>query len=88
MALPRQAAQAYKRAAMFQQIGKVVLFAGLVMTAFGGLLYLLGRLGLGRLGGDVSFGGKNWRVYLPIGTCVLLSILLTLILYVLGRLRR
>ena len=86
--MPRQAAQAYKRGAMFQQIGKVVVFAGLAIMAFGGLLYLLGRLGLGRLGGDVSFGGKNWRVYLPIGTCVLLSILLTLILYLVHRLRR
>ena len=73
---------------MFQQIGKMIVFAGLAITALGGLLYLFGRLGLARLPGDISFGGKNWRIYLPIGTCVLLSILLTLILYVLHRLRR
>lgn len=86
--MPQQAGQAYKPEAMFQQIGKMVLFVGLGMTALGGLLYLLGRLGLARLPGDVSFGGKNWRIYLPIGTCVLLSIVLTLILYLVHRLRR
>lgn len=61
--------------------------AGAVMAACGGLVYLAGRLGLGRLPGDVSFGGRNWRVYLPIGTSILLSILLTLILYLVHRLR-
>jgi len=73
---------------MLQHIGKLIVLAGLVLAVFGGLLYLLGRLGLGRLPGDLSFGGKNWRVYLPIGTCILLSALLTLLLYLLHRLRR
>ena len=73
---------------MFQQIGKVILFVGLAMAAVGGLLYVLGRLGIGRLPGDISFSGRSWRVYLPIGTCILLSALLTLILYLVHRLRR
>ena len=73
---------------MMQQVGKMIVLAGLVLLAIGGLLYLLGRLGLGRLPGDISFGGRNWGVYLPIGTSILISIALTVILYVLARLRR
>jgi len=73
---------------MFQQIGRMIVLVGLVVTTAGGIVYLLGRLGLGRLPGDVAFGGKNWRIYLPIGTSLLLSAVLTLILYLLIRLRR
>jgi len=73
---------------MLQQIGRLVVVAGLVMTACGAVLYALGRLGLGRLPGDVSFGGRNWRVYLPVGSSILLSLVLTLVFYLLSRLRR
>ena len=65
---------------MLQQVGKLVALSGLAIAAFGGLLYLLGRLGAGRLPGDVSFGGKNWRVYIPLGTCIVLSAALSLVL--------
>jgi len=73
---------------MFQQVGKLLMIAGLVITALGGLLWLMGRMGWVRLPGDLVFGGKSWRVYLPIGTCIVLSILLTLILWVVQRLRQ
>jgi hypothetical protein len=70
------------------QIAKLIILLGLAITAAGGLLYLLGWLGLGKLPGDISFGGKSWRVFLPIGTCLLLSAILTLVLYLLLRFRR
>ena len=73
---------------MFQQLGKWLLVAGLVVAALGGVIYLLGRLGVARLPGDLTFGGKNWRVYLPIGTCIVLSIVLSLIMWLISRLRR
>jgi len=73
---------------MLQQFGKVMLIVGAVIAGVGGLLYLLGRLGIMRLPGDVSLGGRNWRVYLPIGTCIILSILATLIVWLISRLRR
>ena len=69
-------------------MGKWMALTGAVLAVVGGLMYLFGRLGLGPLPGDVSFGGKNWRVYLPVGTCVVLSVLLTLLLWILTRLRR
>jgi len=73
---------------MFQQMGKWMVVMGGVVAALGGVFYLLGRFGLTRLPGDLSLGGKNWRVYLPIGTCILLSILLTVVMFILSRLRR
>lgn len=73
---------------MTQQVAKVLIILGLAIAAMGGLLYLLGWLGFGKLPGDVSFGGKSWRVFLPIGTCLVLSAILTLIIYLLSRLRR
>jgi uncharacterized membrane protein YidH (DUF202 family) len=72
---------------MLQHIGKAMLIVGLAVTALGGLLWALGRLGW-RIPGDFSYGGKNWRIYLPIGTCVVLSILLTLVMWILSRLHR
>ena len=73
---------------MFQQAGKFLVIAGLAMAAVGGLMWLVGRMGWVRLPGDLVFGGKSWRVYLPIGSCIVLSILLTLILWVVQRLRQ
>jgi len=34
---------------------------------------------LGRMPGDFVFGGTNWKVYLPIGTCIILSVILSLL---------
>ena len=73
---------------MLQQIGKMVFVAGLALAVLGGLMMLLARLGLGRLPGDLAFGGKQGRVFIPIGTCLLLSAVLTLILYLLTRFRQ
>ncbi len=73
---------------MLQQLGKWTAAFGAVLLVVGGLLYLAGRLGMGRLPGDISFGGRNWRVYLPLGTSILLSIVLTLTLWLIFRWRR
>lgn len=73
---------------MFQHVGKWLLIFAACLAAVGGVLWLLGRAGVGRLPGDLSFGGKNWRVFLPLGTCIGLSALLTLVLWIVSRLRR
>ena len=56
----------------------------------GGLLLLLGRTGipLGRLPGDISYRGKNYSVYFPLGTSILISVVLSLVFYLLSRFRR
>ena len=62
---------------------------GLVLVVVGLLVMALGRLGLplGRLPGDLSFRGRGVQVFAPLGTSLLLSILLSLILYALSRFR-
>jgi len=70
-------------------VGKVFVLAGLALIAIGGLIMVVGRSGvpLGRLPGDIVYRGKNTTVYFPIVTCVVLSIVLSVIAYVVGRLR-
>jgi hypothetical protein len=54
------------------------------------VLVLLGRtnLPIGRLPGDILYRGKNATFYFPLATSIVLSVLLSLILYVIGRWRR
>ena len=73
---------------MMEQFGKIVVLSGLIIVACGVILYLMGKLGIGQLPGDISFGGKHWQIFLPIGTCVLLSILLTLLFFIINHLRK
>ncbi len=71
-------------------LGRLLVGVGLVLLIAGGLLLLLGRTGipLGRLPGDISYRGRNLSVYFPLGTSILLSVVLTLIFYLLSRFRR
>jgi hypothetical protein len=64
-----------------QQFGKWLIAIGAAIVVIGLLVMLLGRIGLFRLPGDFEFGGRNWRVYFPLASGILLSILLTLILW-------
>jgi hypothetical protein len=71
-----------------QQIGKYLILSGLVIVLVGAFLLLLGRIGLFRLPGDLEFGGRNWRIYIPIASCILLSIIITLIIWLINYFRR
>jgi hypothetical protein len=70
-------------------IGKMLLFFGLVLAAIGLALVLLGRtnLPIGRLPGDIVYRGKNTTFYFPLVTSLLLSVVLSLIFYVIGKIR-
>jgi len=71
-------------------LGKMLLFFGVVLAALGLLLVLLGRTSLpvGRLPGDILYRGKHTTFYFPLATSILLSIVLSLILYFVSRIRR
>ena len=69
-------------------LGRSLLVFGLVLAVVGILLELAPALRLGRLPGDVSFGGPSWRVYVPLGTSLLLSVVLTLVFALVGALSR
>lgn len=66
-------------------VGRVLVGLGALLAVLGGVLILTGRLGLSRLPGDFSFGGDSVRVYVPLATCLLLSLIATIVLNVLIR---
>ncbi|MDB6112183.1 MAG: hypothetical protein JWR69_3933 [Pedosphaera sp.] len=67
-------------------LGKPLIVIGLVLVAVGVLLWSgVGRGWLGRLPGDIHYSRGNFTFYFPIVTCVLLSILLTIILRIFRR---
>jgi hypothetical protein len=71
-----------------QPLGKLLIIAGGALIVLGLVLYFGKGLGfLGRLPGDIRIERPNVRVYLPITTCILLSLLLSLISYIISRLR-
>ena len=69
---------------MPEHLGRFLLITGLVVAAVGAVLLLAGKIGLGRLPGDIVWEGENWRVYVPLGWMVLLSVVLTLLLNLLS----
>lgn len=68
-------------------LGKLLIFLGLVIVAFGLLMIVLGRLAPGRDGwlpGDIVIRRGNFTLYFPIVTSIVISIILSLILYLLA----
>ncbi len=68
----------------------MLLFLGLVIMGLGLVLMLLGRtnLPIGRLPGDILFRGKHTTFYFPLATSILLSAALSVVFYLIGRIRR
>jgi hypothetical protein len=71
-----------------EQFGKWFIVVGLLMAAMGALFIVLGRLGVFRLPGDFEFGSGNWKVYMPLTSCIIISIVLTLILWLINYFRK
>jgi len=71
------------------QIGKLILGLGLALVVIGAVLMLAGRVGvpMGRLPGDFVYRGKHATVYFPLVTCIVISVILTVILYAISRFR-
>ena len=68
-------------------LGKLLLLLGGVIVVIGAVLLLAGKLNLplGRLPGDIHYRGKNTTFYFPIVTCILISVILSLIFWLFGR---
>ena len=71
-------------------LGKLLVIVGGVLVAIGLVVMLVGKshLPLGRLPGDIVYRGKNTTFYFPLATSILLSIVLSLVLYFVSRFRR
>ena len=73
-----------------QPLGKILIATGILIAAVGLVVYLGSRfpfLPFGRLPGDIQIERGNFRFFFPLATCIIISILLSLILYIVTRLR-
>jgi len=68
-------------------LGRTLIILGLLLVGVGALVTLGGRLPLrlGRLPGDIALHGKHSSFYFPITTCILLSVLLSLVMWLLRK---
>jgi Protein of unknown function (DUF2905) len=71
-------------------LGKLLILFGGILIVIGIVVVLAGRanLPLGRLPGDIVYRGKNTTVYFPIITCIVLSIVLSFIMWIISRVSR
>jgi len=72
------------------EIGRMLVILGIALAVIGGIVMLLGRteLPLGRLPGDVLYRGKNSTFYFPLASSILISVVLSIVLFLIGRLKR
>lgn len=62
------------------EVGRFLVVAGTVILVLGVIFLLSDKIPLGRLPGDIQIGNGRFKIYIPIATMILLSIILTLIL--------
>jgi len=73
---------------MFQGIGKILILMGLVLVVFGVLLVLFEKIPFfGKLPGDIVIRRKNFIFYFPLMTSLIISVVISLILYLISRMR-
>jgi len=68
-------------------LGRVLIVVGVILVIVGAVFLLAPKIPwLGKLPGDISYQRGNFSFYFPLGTCILVSIILTLIMYLFLRL--
>ena len=65
---------------MFSEFGKILIFFGLILVLMGLVFTIGGKLPIGKLPGDIHVQRGNFHFYFPLATCILLSLVLTIIL--------
>ena len=70
---------------MSPELGRLVLVIGVVLVVVGGLAMAGIRLPFGRLPGDIAITGDRGGLYIPLGTMLVISIVLTVLFSVLFR---
>jgi hypothetical protein len=72
------------------EMGRMLVVLGIALVVIGAIIMLLGRTGLplGRLPGDILYRGKNTTFYFPLATSIVLSVVLSVIFYLVGRFKR
>ena len=69
-------------------VGKLLLIAGVVILVVGGVLVLLTRLGITQLPGSISVSNGNFSFFFPVAFCILVSVVLTVLINLIARLRQ
>jgi hypothetical protein len=71
-------------------LGRILIFLGLLLVVVGLVVVVMGRFNLpiGRLPGDFSWRGRGWSVSFPLVSSILLSVILSLILWAINHFRR
>jgi uncharacterized membrane protein len=67
---------------------KILIYTGAILLIAGLVVFALGKIGFFHLPGDIEMGTKNWKVFLPITSSIVISIIFTLILWLISFLRR
>jgi hypothetical protein len=72
------------------EMGRMLVVLGIALVVIGGIVMLMGRTGmpLGRLPGDIIYRGKNTTFYFPLVTSIVLSVVLSAILFLLSHFKR
>jgi hypothetical protein len=72
------------------EMGRILVALGVALVVIGGIVILLGRTGvpLGMLPGDFLYRGKNTTFYFPLASSIVISIVLSVVLFLIGRLKR
>jgi hypothetical protein len=72
------------------EMGRILVALGAALVVIGGIVMLLGRTGmpLGRLPGDFLYRGKNTTLYFPLASSILIGIVLSIVLFLVGRMKR
>ena len=72
------------------ELGRLLVMLGVALVVIGGIVMLGGWRGLplGRLPGDVLYRGKNTTFYFPLASSILLSVVLSIVLFLIGRMKR
>ena len=66
---------------------KILIAAGIILVLTGLLWPYLGKIPLGKLPGDIFIDKPNFKIYIPITTMILISLLLTLILWIIQKIK-
>jgi DUF2905 family protein len=74
---------------LVSEIGKLLVLLGVLVVVIGLVFILIGRtnLPIGRLPGDILYRGKHTTFYFPLATSIVLSVALSLLLYLIGKFR-
>jgi uncharacterized membrane protein len=71
-----------------ESFAKILVYTGAILLIAGLAVFALGKIGFFHLPGDIEMGGKNWKIFLPVTSSIILSIILTLVLWLFSFLRR